>query len=264
VVFVIYQIVACLYLAVGIGAAAGLGFGLPRVTRVAVVGLAVGWCLHALGFSLLHTLDPTPPLTDVGPAISFMAWVTVGGFLLLLWRARVQGLIVLVAPVAFMGTLFGLQRLDAPEVPTFDVTGGMPHLHVLFGSAGLALLGLAFLAGLLFLTEHRRLKAKRSLRALPALPSLEALDRVNVLALTVGFPLLTLGLVTGALWVEGVHGRPWTGSLHEVGTSLGWMVYAVLVILRFAAHQGARQCATSAVGGFAVLFAGYLGVGLLQ
>jgi hypothetical protein len=42
------------------------------------------------------------------------------------------------------------------------------------------------------------------------------------------------------------------------------MVYAVLVILRFAAHQGARQCATSAVGGFAVLFAGYLGVGLLQ
>jgi ABC-type transport system involved in cytochrome c biogenesis permease subunit len=264
VVFVIHQLVACLYLAAGIGAAAGLGFARPRVTQVAVGTLCVGWGLHAVGFSLLHTLDPPPPLSDVGPALSFMAWVGVAGFLVLLWRARLQGLMVLVAPVAFMGTWFGLQRLEAPETATYEVTGGMPHLHVLFGSAGLALLGLAFLAGLLFLTEHHRLKAKRSLTALPALPSLEALDRVNVLALTVGFPLLTLGLVTGALWVEGVHGSPWTGSLHEVGASLGWVVYAVLVVLRFAAHQGARQCATSAVGGFAVLFAGYLGVGLLQ
>ena len=116
----------------------------------------------------------------------------------------------------------------------------------------------------LFLTEHRRLKSKRSLQPLPALPSLEALDRVNVIALTFGFPLLTLGLVTGALWVEGVHGVPFTGSLHAVGASLGWFVYAALVGLRFAAHQGARQCATSAVGGFAVLFTAYAFVGLFQ
>ena len=97
-----------------------------------------------------------------------------------------------------------------------------------------------------------------------ALPSLEALDRVNVVALAFGFPLLTLALVTGFLWVDGEHGVLFTGSLHEIGASIGWLVYAALVALRFAAHQGARQCATSAVGGFALFFVGYLGVGLLQ
>lgn len=242
----------------------GLGFRRPRLVRIGLGALGLGLLLHAVGFSLLHTLDPTPPLTDAGPAVSLMVWVAVAGFLALQLRTRAVGLAVLVAPVACMGTLFGLQRLATPETPSIEASGGLPHLHVVFGSAGLGLLALAFIAGLLFLAEHRRLKAKRSLDALPALPSLEALDRVNVLALAFGFPLLTLSLVTGALWVEGVHGVPWTGSLHEIGATIGWLVYAVLVALRFAAHQGARQCATSAVGGFAVFFAGYVGVGLLQ
>jgi len=263
VVFVIHQLVACLYLAAGICAGVGLGFARPQITRVGFGALGLGWGLHLVGFSLLHTLDPTPPVTDIGRAVSFMAFVGVGAFLLLLRKARIHGLIVLVAPLAFMSEYFGLQSLGAPEVSAIEASGGMPHFHVLFGSAGLALLGLAFIAGVLFLAEHRRLKSKRSLARLPALPSLEALDRVNLLALTFGFPLLTLGLVTGALWVEGMHGVPFTWSLHEIGASLGWLVYAVLVVLRFAAHQGARQCATHAVGGFAVLFAGYVGVGLL-
>ena len=50
---------------------------------------------------------------------------------------------------------------------------------VLLGSAGIALLSLSGLAGMIFLAEHRRLKAKRPVARRFPLPSLEALDRVN-------------------------------------------------------------------------------------
>ena len=41
------------------------------------------------------------------------------------------------------------------------------------------------------------------------------------------------------------------------------MVYAVLVAVRFAWHQGGRNAAAFAVGGFAFLFFAVIGVGLL-
>jgi ABC-type transport system involved in cytochrome c biogenesis permease subunit len=133
---------------------------------------------------------------------------------------------------------------------------------VLLASAGLALLGLSGLAGLLYLAEHRRLKAKRPLPAGLELPSLEALDRVNRVSLAAGFPLLTLGVVTGMIWVDAVSGSLWSGTRHETWSALAWAVYAVLVAARFGAHQGARLAAVSAVAGFLFLCFAVIGVGV--
>ena len=88
--------------------------------------------------------------------------------------------------------------------------------------AGLAALGLSGLAGVLFLAEHRRLKRKRRIDLRFALPSLEALDRVNRLSLAVGFPLLTLGVVTGMLWVDAVQGSLWSGTHHQAWSVIAW------------------------------------------
>ena len=109
---------------------------------------------------------------------------------------------MLVAPLAFVSVFFAALRLPVAAPASFGGSGSWPHAHVLLASAGLAFLGLSGLAGVLFLNEHRRLKAKRPVRV--PLPSLEALDRVNRLSLAAGFPLLTLGVLTGMLWVDTV------------------------------------------------------------
>ena len=139
----------------------------------------------------------------------------------------------------------------------------MAHAHVLLSSAGLALLGVAGLAGLFFLIEHRRLKKKRPMDGEVTLPSLEALDRVNVVALAVGFPLLTLGVVTGMFWVHEALGRVWTGADHESWSVIACAIYAGLVLARFVGHQGSRQAAASALAGFAFLLFAVVGVGFL-
>ncbi len=259
----LHQLTAAVYLASGLGAWLGFALGRPRIIRVSVVVLGLGAAVHALWFSLFHTADAAPELTSTPAAASFMAWVGTVAFLILLRWVRLVGLVVLVAPMAFLGVFFSGMRLDGAETRAEVSSGAVPHLHVLLGSAGLSLLGLAGLAGVLYLIEHRRLKSKRRIDGRLSLPSLEALDRVNAAALGLGFPLLTLGVVTGGMWVNALHGRPWTGTVHETWTLLAWVVYAVLVALRFAVHQGARQCAASAIGGFALLAFAVLGVELI-
>ena len=279
-----HQGAAALYLAAGIAAWLGVALPAPRLGRLAVVLLALGAAIHAAAFALLHTIEPPIPITDLPAAVSLMSLLAVLFFLALLLRVRLLGLLVLVAPAtadvtvrgpvrlvmttgrpvvswptAFLGVFFAALRLPHPGDPSFGGAGSWPHAHVVLASAGFAFLGIAGLAGLLFLTENHRLKAKK-LSAVP-LPSLEALDRVNIAALALGFPLLTLGVLTGVLWVQIESGHPWTGSAHELWTALGWAIYAGLVAARFAGRQGSRSAAATSVGASLFLLFAVVGVG---
>jgi len=254
VVTLLQQSTAALYLLAGALGAAGLALSRPALARAAVWALAVGCVAHGLVFSLLHTLDPPPPLNDLPSALSFMAWVGTASFLLLAWRTRLLGLVVLVAPMSFLGVFAAWLTAGTGTGGGDPIgAGSLPHAHVLLASAGLGLLGLAGLAGLLYLVEHRRLKRKRPLGGASGLPSLEALDRAGALAVAVGFPLLSLGVLTGALWQQAVLGVPFGGSAHETLCLVAWGVYGVLAALRFGANQPARRCAWSSLAGFALL-----------
>jgi ABC-type uncharacterized transport system permease subunit len=257
------QWAAAIYLIACLAAATALVLRSRRLARAAVWALAAGAVLHGISFPLLHAQGSAPPLTSLAAAASFMAWVGTLCFLGLLARARIQGLVVLVAPAAFLGVFVAALGLRHAGPATFGGSGSWPHLHVLLASAGLSLLGLAGLAGALYLAEHRRLKAK-SLAPRPVpLPSLEALDRASAIALVLGFSLLTLGVVTGMLWVETERGRLFGGSPHETWSLIAWAIYAVLVSVRFGGRQGAHQAATGAVVAFGFLFFAVIGVELL-
>jgi ABC-type transport system involved in cytochrome c biogenesis permease subunit len=223
---------AALYLAAGVGALLGLALPARRIQIGARWGLALGALVQGVAFATLHRLDPAPSLTELGQAVAVMAWVSVIFLLFLMTRFRLPGFVPQTAFVAF--------------VATFSAT--------LARSAGLA--------GFFFLLEHKRLKRRRSpVRRIP-LPSLEALDRVNRVALALGFSLLSLGVVTGSLWLDARGGSFFSGSLHETWTLIAWLIYFGLFMLRIVGRQGARQAAASALAGFAFLIFAVLGSGL--
>jgi len=257
------QWAAAIYLIACLVSATGLVLRSRRLARAAVWLLGAGAVLHGLSFPLLHAQGAAPPLTSLAAAASFMAWVGTLCFLASLLRVRVLGLVVLVAPAAFLGVFVAALWLPAAGPASFGGSGSWPHAHVLLASAGLALLGLAGLASILYLVEHRRLKAKAVARRPFPLPSLEALDRVNATALAAGFALLTLGVATGMLWMRAVSGRPFGGTAHETWSLLAWAIYAVLAALRFGGRQGGRQAAAAAVVAFGFLFFAVIGVELL-
>ena len=248
------QLAAAIYLTALLVAA--LAYALPRpvLLRVSVGFLVLGAVVHLATFSLFHTADPPIPLTDLPAAISFMCWIAVVFSLILMSRVRLEALILLVAPIAFLGTFFAALQMGNPAPATTQGSGSWPHVHVLLGGAGLALLGVSGLAGILFVIEYRNLKNRRLVERTVRLPSLEALDQVNRVSLLLGFPLITLGVVSGMLWLSSVHDSFWTGSLHETFSLMAWMVYAILLGARFALGQSARRAAVSAVAGFLFLF----------
>lgn len=256
------QVTAALYLASGLAAWLGVALTSARSMRASVALLAAGAVVHVGAFVAFHREPQPPPLTDLPAAVSLMALIAVLFVLGLLRRARLAALVGLVAPAAFVGTFFAALRLPHSEAaPLVGSASSWPHLHVLLASTGLALLGVAGVAGCLFLLVDRGLKRHRRMR--PRWPSLEALDRVNRVSLAVGFLLLTLGVATGVLWVASESGRAWTGSAHETWSVLAWAVYAALAVARFGGRQRGRRAAVAAIAGFVFLFFAVIGVSLL-
>jgi ABC-type uncharacterized transport system permease subunit len=258
------QSAAAVYLGAALIAGLGMALETRRLERASVVLLGLGALIHALSFLSLHGAEHPPPLTDLSWVFSFMTWVGAVFYLLLLRRSRLQRLVVLIAPVNFLGAFLAALRTPGNAPVASATAGSWPHAHVLLASAGLSLLALTGLAGLTFLIEHRRLKSKRRIdRRLP-LPSLEALDRVNAVTLSIGFLLLTLGVISGMFWLYAVNGKIWTGTAHEIWSLLAWAIYAVLVSARFLAKQSSRRAAASAVGGFVFLFFAVIGLELIS
>lgn len=257
------QTAAAIYLAAGVGALIGIALPSARASRGAVWGLGLGALVQGLALGTLHRLDPVPSLTSLPFVGSFMVWVAILFLLLFMWRVRLTGLAAVAGPVAFLAIFVASLHLPSSVANGLRAEGVVPHAHVLLSSAGLGLLGVSGIAGIFFLREHRRLKQKRPVSRGFRLPSLEALDKVNVAALAVGFPLLTLGVITGSVWLHSVTGTAWSGSDHETWTIVAWGIYAGLAAARFAGRQGARQAAASAVAGFAFLLFAVVGVGLL-
>ncbi|MBW2241382.1 MAG: cytochrome c biogenesis protein CcsA [Deltaproteobacteria bacterium] len=226
--------------------------------RAAVFALGAGVLLHTGGFWKLHTFDPMPSMNSLPMALSFMAWVGALVYLGLLFWVRGQGLILVVAPAAFLGCVSGLLSLYAPQ-PTETLHPVWSHLHVLLSSAGLATLGVAAGAGLLYIGHHRAIKRKR--RVVRTLPPLESLDRVNTVGLGVGFLLLTFGLFTGMLWVYATEGRFWEASLHANATLGAWVLCGAATLARFGFNVGARPVAFLSAAGFALLVFAVVGAG---
>lgn len=258
----LHQVAALLYLAAAVAAAVGLAWPSRRLLRGSTLLLAGGVALHASAFVVFHVEGSPPPLTELATAISFMALVGVLFFLGLEWRMKIGALVAGIAPVAAVSTFYAAHELPHLTGERFAFGATWPHAHVLLASAGLSLLGIACLAGLAFLFEDRRLKAKRPIRGL-RFPSLEALDRANAAALAAGFPLLTVGVLTGMMWNHAAQGRLFTGHAHETLSFCAWLVYGAFVAMRFGSHSVARQAALSAVGGFALLLVAVIGIGLL-
>ena len=257
------QLAAAIYLAAGIGALVGLVLPAPRMSRGAALGLALGAIVQGLAFATLHRVDG-PPINSLPVVLSSCAWMAVLFASLLRVRVRLPGIAAVVGPFAFLSVFVASLGWERSGQASEGVTGTWPHVHVLLSSGGISLLGIAGFAGLVFLLEHRRLKAKPPRPARFPLPSLEALDRVNVVCTSVGFALLTLGFATGMAWLRESAGSLWTGTHHETWMVISWTIYAGLVLARSVGRQGARQAAASALAGFAFLVFGVMGVGVMS
>jgi cytochrome c-type biogenesis protein CcsB len=97
---------------------------------------------------------------------------------------------------------------------------------------------------------------------LNGLPSLAQIDVLIYRVVAVGLPLLTLGIITGAMWAHEAWGAYWQFDPKETAALLSWIVYAIYMHLHTRnSWRGARSAWVSVFGFLSIMFC-YFGVNI--
>jgi cytochrome c-type biogenesis protein CcsB len=234
-----------------------------RGARLGRMFLLVGVILHAAGFALRYAVAGYTPITDLFESLSFFALAIAATFLVVEIRYNLRILGSFVAPLAFTFSVF------AAFLPG-EVAGLAPALnshwlpiHVLLLFIGDAVFAVAFGAGIMYLLQEKQVKRKRMGAIFRRLPSLDVLDEINYRCLTVGFPLLTMGIITGSIWAEYAWGSYWSWDPKETWSLITWLLYAALLHGRLTVGWRGRKAAILAIVGFGAVLFTFLGVNLL-
>ncbi len=227
-----------------------LHVGLPaRAGRFARAALAAGWVIEALDIGL-RCLRGAHPASSTAEALAFIAWMVAGGYLAASIRYRLDAAGAFAVPAALV--LLLVARVVPPDGGAAAPEGSLGTVHIFLATVGVATFALASVLAVVYLLQERRLKRKDFHMGQGTTP-LDTLDRLAGRCVSFGFPVFTLAILTGALWVarlgllrNGVAARP-----EYVLAVASWIAFGVLLMARVGAGWQGRRAAWLTLGGFA-------------
>jgi cytochrome c-type biogenesis protein CcsB len=92
---------------------------------------------------------------------------------------------------------------------------------------------------------------------------LESLDNLSYRIIGLGFPLLTIGIIAGAVWANEAWGSYWSWDPKETWALITWLVFAAYLHARITRSWQGKGPAVLASIGFIVVWVCYLGVNFL-
>jgi cytochrome c-type biogenesis protein CcsB len=92
---------------------------------------------------------------------------------------------------------------------------------------------------------------------------LESVDNLSYRTISFGFPLLTIGIIAGAVWANEAWGSYWSWDPKETWALITWLVFASYLHARITRSWQGRKPAMIASVGFIVVWICYLGVNFL-
>ena len=206
------------------------------------------------------------PLSNLYESVVFFAWTIILIFAIvdLKYRYRVIG--AFVVPFALLGMAWaqlGLNSGIEPLVPALQSNWLLYHVITCF--LGYAAFAVACGVSIMYLIATRSTVPKQGERSgiLAMFPPDRVLDDINYKAIMIGFPLLTLGIITGAAWANYAWGTYWSWDPKETWSLIVWFVYAAFLHARLTRGWVGRRAAWLSIIGFAATIFCYLGVNLL-
>jgi len=211
--------------------------------------LALGGALHAVHVVTASLLSKVCPIDSLHFALSFTALIAVGAYLLLRERFRLYALGAFVAPIA-LTFLIGAQFVGQSSDAVAGVSRTLLMFHIAANVLGVGLFLIAGAAGAVYLVQERRLRTKKHVANLGTrLPPLDSLDRTTHRLLLAGFPLLTFGVVTGAVFTHQLTAGSGADSLRTFLGYATWILLAAVLVLRETIGFRGRKTAYGTIAG---------------
>ena len=255
-----------------LGALALLGYFFVRTPWLRDVGIPLALVGCVAQFAQLFArweLTHIWPLLNLYGSLSLFTAMSVAIYMGFAFRYRLwfAGGFVLALAAIFLAYGVTWYEGSMPPVPSLQSYWAKIHVPIVVSSYAAFLV--AFVFSCIYLMKYY---AEQSLagargntlvaRWLGALPSLAQLDVIIYRAVAIGLPLISIGIITGAMWAKEAWGAYWQWDPKETAALFSWIIYLAYMHLHTRhSWRGLRTSWVSVIGFLSIIFC-YLGVNI--
>jgi cytochrome c-type biogenesis protein CcsB len=250
-----------------------LFFRNPKFGRV-ITGITIfGFIIHtvALGMRWYESYQMGYghiPLSNLYESLMSLSWTTVLIYLIIEFRYKSKALGIFIFPLVSIAMAYAslspnIQDEIEPLIPALQSNWLTYHVMTCFLSY--SAFAISFGSSITYL-----LKLRKSSKNAPAhtnademLPSMESLDEIIYKTVAIGFLLLSIGIITGAVWANYAWGSYWSWDPKETWSLITWFVYAAFIHARLTRGWRGRRTAILSIFGFCAVLFTFLGVNFL-
>ena len=225
------------------------------------------------------------PLSNLYESLIFLSWGI--SFIHLIVEYKTQSRLIGAISTPLLFFLSGFSSLTLPTdmqkalplVPSLQSNWLMMHVSMMMVSYATLILGsllsILYLAFLFFSGQKNQVAIETTQVELESssvasssvsyskLSLLQTVDIWSYRIIGLGFPFLTIGIISGAVWANEAWGSYWSWDPKETWALITWLVFAIYLHSRLLKGWQGKQAAILGSCGFFVIWICYLGVNFL-
>ena len=236
----------------------------------------------AIQLFLRWSLSGHFPISNLYESLYFLVWGISLGQLIIEKEYRTPIIASIAIPIELLTVAFACfvlpedLKLSSSLVPALRSSWLIMHVSVVMLSYSALIIGSLLSTSVLFINKSQPLQIRSSSTGIGAynisnnylnninepikFSHSEELDTLSYRSILIGFVLLTLGLITGAIWANEAWGTWWSWDPKETWAFISWLFYAAYLHMRISKGWQGRRPAILATVGFFVILICYLGV----
>lgn len=241
-----------------VGFFAHLWRGGKRGSRVGLVAMGVATIPHA-GFLAAewHTRGGDV-FASIYDTLAISSLLVAVAYLATMQHHRLTVLGAFITPVTLL-MLLGA-GIEAKVAHVSDsVRSVILPVHVSVNILGIVAFALAFAVAIAYVIQEQMLRRRQLTGIFQRLPALDVLDSLGLRLVTIGFPLFTVGMLTGSLWAVRIGAGHVRFSPGQGFAVLAWAFFATVLLSRAAAGWRGRRAAIGTMLGFLCAVAALIG-----
>ena len=226
------------------------------------------------------------PISNLYESLYFLTWGITLGQLMVEREYQVPIIPSIAIPIELLTVAFACfvlpedLKLSSNLVPALRSSWLIMHVSVVMLSYSALIIGSLLSTSVLFINKNQPLQIRSSSTGTGGykitsnltpneifdpveFSHSEQLDTLSYQSILVGFVLLTLGLISGAVWANEAWGTWWSWDPKETWAFISWLFYAAYLHMRISKGWQGRRPALLASTGFLVVLVCYLGVNFL-
>lgn len=259
----LFELALTFYLLATISGVIEIFRGKKSSSKVSLYLSIIGFIFHTANIVVRYIEGGHIPVTSMHEATSFFSWSVLILFFIHEFKYKLGLLSSFIMPIVFLlmfsSSVFPREiKVLSPVLQSYWF-----GIHTILAFLGDAAFAMACGIGIMYLIQERNVKSRHLSTLFQKLPSLQTLDEINYHLITLGFPLLTLAMITGVIWANSAWGTYWRWDPKEVWSLITWIIYALVLHLRLTVGWRGKKAAILSIIGFIIVIFTFFGVTLI-